>query len=67
MSVGTYRIGSRCCACCRWWNGPRAVDFNGGGSPRYVKAESGLYDCIATKSKKSAATVCPRFCAWEKL
>jgi len=67
MSVGIHRIDQHCCASCRWWNGSRTIDFNGGSTPRYIKAEVGLFDCLAHKSKRTAATSCPRFMKWERL
>ena len=63
-----YRIAEKKCATCRFWNGDRAVDFNGGSRPVYVKVGNSNLTCSAKgNGPASAATVCPRWMRWEKL
>jgi len=63
-----YRIADKKCATCRWWNGERVVDFNGGSRPVYVKVGNSNAACSAKNNgPASAATVCPRWMRWEKL
>ena len=66
--AAVYRVTEKKCATCRWWNGERAVDFNGGSRPTYVKVEDSASTCAAKSNyPASAATVCPRWVKWEKL
>jgi len=63
-----YRIADKKCATCRWWNGERTVDFNGGSRPVYVKVGNSNATCSAKNNgPASAATTCPRWTRWEKL
>jgi len=63
-----YRITEKKCATCRWWNGGRQVDFNGGSNPVYVKVGNSNATCVAKSNvSASAATNCPRWMRWEKL
>ena len=63
-----YRIAEKKCATCRWWNGERGIDFNGGSRPMYVKVANSNSTCSAKNgSPASAATTCPRWTRWEKI
>lgn len=66
-SYGTYRITEKKCAVCSYWNGSRTIDFRA-NKPYIVKAQTGLYECIAQGGKKvAAADRCLKFQIWEKL
>ena len=63
-----YRLTEKKCATCRWWNGERGINFNGGSRPQYVKVENSNSTCAAkNNSPASAATSCPRWTRWEKI
>lgn len=63
-----YRLTEKKCATCRWWNGERSINFNGGSRPQYVKVENSNSTCSAkSNGPASAATCCPRWMIWEKI
>ena len=62
-----YRLAEKKCATCRWWNGPRGIEFRA-TKPYYVKVETVRSACMA-KSNTTAtpANTCLRWTAWEKI
>ncbi len=62
-----YRIAEKKCATCRWWNGPRGIEFRA-NKPYYVKVETARSPCIAkSNTATTPANTCLRWTAWEKL
>ncbi len=62
-----YRIAEKKCATCRWWNGPRGIEFRA-NKPYYVKVDNSNSTCMAKKNATSSAVnTCLRWAAWEKI
>ena len=64
--TAVYRLAEKKCATCRWWNGPRGIDFRA-NKPYYVKTASAPAPCLAKRATTTPANTCLRWTAWEKL
>ncbi|MBR4654693.1 MAG: hypothetical protein IKO72_15160 [Kiritimatiellae bacterium] len=65
--AAVYQIAEKKCATCRWWNGPREIEFRA-NRPFYVKVVTTNSTCMAkSNGSVSAATVCPKWLRWEKI
>jgi hypothetical protein len=67
MAYGTYKLTDKKCATCSYWDGTRTIDFRA-NTPKYIKADSGSFGCMAQSGKKTTANSrCLKYRIWEKI